>query len=125
MRHDGVVDDAALEAAYAGCAFTVYPSLMEGFGLPVAESLLRSRACVCSGRGALGESARGGGCLALDSVDAASLAGAIGSLIGDRVLLARLEAEARGRTFKTPADYAREIRDWMGTLPRRGNVTET
>ena len=58
LCYDGPVDDATLEAAYAGCAFTVYPSLIEGFGLPVLESLARGKPCVCSGQGALGESAR-------------------------------------------------------------------
>ena len=34
--------------------FTVYPSLIEGFGLPVLESLRHGKPCVCSARGALG-----------------------------------------------------------------------
>jgi glycosyltransferase involved in cell wall biosynthesis len=118
LRYDGVVDDAALDAAYATCSFTVYPSLMEGFGLPVSESLVRGKPCVCSGRGALGESARGGGCLALEAVDATSLAGAIGHLLADQPALERLSAEARARKFKSVADYAREVEDWMHTLSR-------
>ena len=91
LHFDGPVDDAALHAAYAACDFTVYPSLMEGFGLPVLESLQRGRPCICSSRGALGESARGGGCVALDAVDTASLAGALRRLIAnpdERVRLA-------------------------------------
>jgi glycosyltransferase involved in cell wall biosynthesis len=120
LRYDGVVDDDALDEAYATCLFTVYPSLMEGFGLPVSESLARGKPCVCSGQGALGESARGGGCLALETMDAAGLAGALRGLLVDRPALERLGAEARARKFKSPADYAREIREWMAALPRRG-----
>jgi glycosyltransferase involved in cell wall biosynthesis len=119
LRYDGVVGDAALNAAYAGCSFTVYPSLMEGFGLPVAESLVRGKPCICSGNGALGESARGGGCLALGSVDAAGLAEAMRLLLSDPATVGRLAGEARARTFKTPGDYAREIKAWMAGLRRR------
>jgi glycosyltransferase involved in cell wall biosynthesis len=112
------MDERSLNAAYRSAAFTVYPSLMEGFGLPVIESLARGKACVCSGLGALGESARGGGCFLLDGLDSKSLASAIGQLLGDPQLLLRLEGEARARTFKTWAQYAAEISDWMATLPR-------
>jgi glycosyltransferase involved in cell wall biosynthesis len=119
LRYDGPVDDTALHAAYAACAFTVYPSLMEGFGIPVIESLEHGRPCVCSGRGALGESARGGGCVPLASVDAPSLATAIGGLLGNPARIAALAHEAEGRTFPTWADYTRGITDWLGTLRRR------
>ena len=39
LRYDGPVDDDTVTAAYRECQFTVYPSLLEGFGLPVLESL--------------------------------------------------------------------------------------
>lgn len=116
VRYEGQASDAALDAAYRSAAFTVYPSLLEGFGLPVIESLSRGKPCVCSARGALGESARGGGCLALESVDSNSLAEAVGRLLGDPTLLSRLRVEAKERRFKTWSDYARELEDWMMTL---------
>ena len=115
----GSVSEATLRQAYAGASFTVYPSLIEGFGLPVLESLQHGKPCICSGGGALGESARGGGCLALDSVDPASLAFAIRHLLQDSAELTALSAAARRRTFKTWGDYARELTAWMHTLPRR------
>ncbi|TFZ05160.1 glycosyltransferase family 1 protein [Ramlibacter henchirensis] len=49
------VSDAALAALYSACAFTVYPSLYEGWGLPVAESLAHGRFCVCSSTSSLPE----------------------------------------------------------------------
>lgn len=120
LRYDGPASDAALDAAYAECAFTVYPSLIEGFGLPVIESLAHGKPCICSARGALGESTRGGGCLALDAVDAASLAGALHRLLSDPLQLAALALAARARKFRSWADYAADITAWMSTLPRRG-----
>jgi glycosyltransferase involved in cell wall biosynthesis len=117
VRYDGPVDDAELEAAYAACTFTVYPSLAEGFGLPVLESLARGKPCICLGRGALGEAARGGGCATLGSVDAASLAAGIAGLLDNPAEVARLGAEARARSFKGWGDYVRELAAWMGSLP--------
>lgn len=120
LRYDGPVPDGAVRAAYARCAFTVYPSLMEGFGLPVLESLAHGKPCICSGRGALGEAAQGGGCLTLEQVDAAALAGAIETLLRSPTERTRLGAEAGARTFKTWAECASGILGWMHAL-RRGN----
>jgi len=40
--------DAELAALYRGCQFTVFPSLFEGWGLPVSESLAHGRPCLSS-----------------------------------------------------------------------------
>lgn len=116
----GSLSESALHAAYRQCRFTVYPSLIEGFGLPVLESLQYGKPCVCSGRGALGESARGGGCLTVDSVDAASLAAAIRGLLQNSAALDALSSSTRQRKFKSWSDYAGELTAWMQTLARRG-----
>jgi glycosyltransferase involved in cell wall biosynthesis len=47
--------DAELLALYAGCQFTVFPSLFEGWGLPVTESLALGRPCISSNRASLPE----------------------------------------------------------------------
>jgi glycosyltransferase involved in cell wall biosynthesis len=119
LLYEGPADDAALQAAYRRCAFTVYPSLIEGFGLPVLESLQHGKPCVCSGLGALGESARGGGCVTLATVDAPALAAAIRRLLKHPAEVAALAAEARARKFKSWPDYAAELTAWMATLSRR------
>ncbi len=119
LLYHGAVPDAELQAAYRQCSFTVYPSMIEGFGLPVIESLQHGRPCICSARGALAESARGGGCIALHQVDAPGLAGAIRRLLQAPGELAALVTEARARRFKSWADCARELNAWMQGLPRR------
>jgi glycosyltransferase involved in cell wall biosynthesis len=119
LRYPGPAADAELHAAYQRCVFTVYPSRLEGFGLPVLESLQHGKPCICSVRGALGESARGGGCLALESVDASSLADAIRRLLTNSDEFTALAAAARSRTFRSWADYTRDLSDWMKRLPRR------
>jgi glycosyltransferase involved in cell wall biosynthesis len=118
LRYDGPASERDLEAAYVACTFTVYPSMIEGFGLPVIESLSHGKPCVCSARGALGESARGGGCLTLESTDTDALAIAIQRLLTSPDQLARLEREARARTFRTWRDYVDDLLGWTRELPR-------
>jgi glycosyltransferase involved in cell wall biosynthesis len=102
LRH---VDDETLLRAYRECRFTVYPSLMEGYGLPIVESLLHGKPCICGENGALGEVARGGGCLIVDQTSDDSLAQGIRKLLLDRELYERLSHEARVRKFRSWADY--------------------
>jgi glycosyltransferase involved in cell wall biosynthesis len=120
LVYGGAVGDAELQVAYQRCAFTVYPSLIEGFGLPVLESLQHGKPCVCSNDGALGEAASGGGCLALPAVDAAALTGAIRRLLKNPAEITTLSAAARKRKFKAWNTYAGELTAWMATLKRRG-----
>ncbi|HEY4302420.1 MAG TPA: glycosyltransferase [Candidatus Didemnitutus sp.] len=115
----GAVSDAALHEAYARCSFTVYPSLLEGFGLPVIESLRHGKPCVCANTGALGEAARDGGCLTVDLPDASSLRLAMRRLLSEPVARGQLADEARGRIFRGWSDYAGDLSDWMRSLPRR------
>jgi glycosyltransferase involved in cell wall biosynthesis len=55
LRHIDDADDTIIEALYRDCAFCLYPSLYEGFGLPVVEAALRGKAVICSDGGALSE----------------------------------------------------------------------
>ena len=96
LRH---INDHALHDAYDECAFTVFPSLAEGFGLPILESLWHGRPCVCGRNGAIGEIAQGGGCLTIDQSDTADLAAGMERLLTDPALLGHLREEARARVF--------------------------
>jgi len=42
------LDDARLKWLYQNCRFTLFPSLCEGWGLPVAESLRQGKLCLAS-----------------------------------------------------------------------------
>lgn len=116
VHHDGPADDATVAAAYATCAFTVYPSIAEGFGLPVLESVAHGKPCVCSGRGALGEAATGGGCLTLSTMNPAALADAIGRLLTEPAALAELSTQARRRPIRTWRDHATDLTTWIAEL---------
>ncbi len=109
LRWHGQADPEKLRTLYAACDFTVYPSVVEGFGLPVIESLWFGRPCVCANFGVMAENAAGGGCLTVDVRDAEALAGAMLTLAGDDGLRRRLASEATTRPLKTWSEYAREI----------------
>jgi glycosyltransferase involved in cell wall biosynthesis len=42
------IDDSQLRWLYENCRFTVYPSVYEGWGLPIAESLRHGKLCLAS-----------------------------------------------------------------------------
>jgi len=106
LRH---VNDETLHDVYRSCRFTVYPSLFEGFGLPIAESLWHRRPVVCGGNGALGEVAQGGGCLIVDQTNADALAAGMKKLLSDQEAYARLCAEARARRFRSWSEYIEKL----------------
>jgi FkbM family methyltransferase len=102
-------DDTRLHALFLECDFTVYPSLEEGFGLPILESLWNARPCICRNSGAMAEVATAGGCFMVDTADEASLAHAIYRLTEDHGLRTQLAIEAINLPFKKWGEYAREV----------------
>jgi glycosyltransferase involved in cell wall biosynthesis len=106
IRHSS---DIELQKIYAECDFTVYPSVEEGYGLPIVESLWNARPCICSNQGAMGEIARGGGCLTVDVADVSGLAIAMRQLVENGELRTELARAAVSRKIKTWNEYAEEI----------------
>ena len=49
------ISDAELSTLYRACAFTIYPSSYEGWGLPVTESLIHGKACLAANVSSLPE----------------------------------------------------------------------
>jgi glycosyltransferase involved in cell wall biosynthesis len=103
------IDDALLWWAYRLAAFTVFPSINEGFGLPVAESLQSGTPAIASRFGSLAEIAAGGGCVLVDPHDDHSIAAGMRSLLTDDARLAALTAEASARPAREWSDYADHV----------------
>ncbi len=110
------VEHSLLRRLYQEADFTVYPSVLEGFGLPVIESLWFGCPCVCANFGVMAENAVGGGCLATDVRDPASLASAILELAAAPELRNQLAVEATRRPLKTWQDYAGELLEAMKSV---------
>ena len=95
----GYVPDADLPALLSGALAFVFPSLYEGFGLPVLEAMACGTPVICSNTSSLPEVA-GEAALLVDPLDSHELAGAIHRIATDarlrRLLVARgLEQVAR------------------------------
>jgi glycosyltransferase involved in cell wall biosynthesis len=89
VRFAGLIPDADLPAFYSAAACFVYPSLFEGFGLPLLEAMACGAPVVSSNRAALPELVGEAG-LEVDPENVDALAGAIARIVGDRGLAREL-----------------------------------
>lgn len=117
LQHEGFpvetmssVSDEMLWAAYKLAHCVVFPSLNEGFGLPVAEALASGTPVITSNFGSMLEIAEaGGGALLVDPRDDDSITEALGTMLSDSDTVQRLRAEAASRPSRTWDDYAAEV----------------
>jgi glycosyltransferase involved in cell wall biosynthesis len=116
-RFPGWIDDEELESLYAAAAGFVFPSLAEGFGLPVLEAMARGLPVACSDRGAVAEVA-GDAALLFDPESPRAVADAVVRLLGDAHERERLARAGRARAAEftwartaagTLATYARAL----------------
>jgi glycosyltransferase involved in cell wall biosynthesis len=97
----GYVPDDDLPALYRCAELFCYPSLYEGFGIPVLEAMQCGTAVLTSGRSSMPEV--GGNCARyVDPEDVASIAGALAELMSDADMRKRLAelGPNRARNFR-------------------------
>jgi glycosyltransferase involved in cell wall biosynthesis len=94
---------AQLSSLYAGCTAFVYPSLYEGFGLPVLEALMHGAPVACSSTSSLPEVA-GQAAVYFSPTDVDDLKDALEALLWDGALRNRLRASgpAQAAAFSWP-----------------------
>ena len=107
------LSDSLLWAAYQLARCTVFPSLSEGFGLPVAESLASGTPVITANFGSMREIAAAGGALLVDPRDNHDLAEAMRRLLTDDALHRQLSTQARALPLRSWDEYAEEAWNYL------------
>lgn len=122
LRFHEAASDALVAELYASARTTVFPTIAEGCGLPLLESLWMGVPCVASDLPVLRENADGGGCALLPVNDVAAWQAGLGRILTDNIEHARLTEQAVTRPLPTWAAAAGPLRAALapGSAPRRG-----
>jgi glycosyltransferase involved in cell wall biosynthesis len=119
VRLLGYVEDEDLPGLYAGAAAFAFPSLAEGFGLPVIEAMAAGTPVLTSNCSSLVEVADGAARL-VDPLDVNSIRAGLEELLSDQAL--RDELARRGRERAAEFSWRRTARE---TLDYLTSVTST
>jgi glycosyltransferase involved in cell wall biosynthesis len=107
--------EEALRQVYAGAGVFVFPSLYEGFGIPVAEAFVSGVPVVASNSSSLPEVTRGAA-VEVDPEDTPAIGAAMLALVRDEALRARCIAAGRARALELT---------WEGTAEQTAAVYRT
>lgn len=119
----GYVSDEELEWLYANCAGFVFPSLAEGFGLPLLEAMSMGAACLTS-KGTATEEVAGDAALLVEAGDEEGIAEAMRLMWEDRGLVERLKEKgllrAKGYSWRGTAEGVMRVYEELAE-ERRAN----
>lgn len=115
VRFTGYVPEATLPELYAGARCFVFPSLYEGFGLPVLEAMACGAPVIAGNRTSLPEVA-GDAALLVDPTNVAAMAEAMNRILHDKAARDALRAKAPGQAAKF---------SWQRTAVKTREVYET
>jgi glycosyltransferase involved in cell wall biosynthesis len=110
LRYHRAASDEVLTELYAGARATVFPTIAEGCGLPLLESLWSGVPCVCSDLPVLRENAGGGGCVPAEVNSAPAWTTALKSVLTDEDAQIRVRRAAVTRVLPTWAEAAARLR---------------
>jgi glycosyltransferase involved in cell wall biosynthesis len=114
LHHHQAASDALMGRLFAAARATAFPTIAEGCGLPVLESLWKGRPCVCSDLAVLREIAEGGGCRLAAPNDPGAWAAALRAVLTDDPEWRRLAGAAAARRLPVWADTARTLLAGLG-----------
>lgn len=115
IRHLGYVQANELPHLYAGATLMVFPSLFEGFGIPLVEAMALGCPIAAANRTSIPEVV-GEAAVLFDPRSPDSLADALSRLLSDaalrRALVERGHAQAALYSWKKVAQETRQVFDW-------------
>jgi glycosyltransferase involved in cell wall biosynthesis len=111
----GFTDDADLPALYSAARVLAYPSLYEGFGLPILEAFACGTPVVTSTASSLPEVA-GDAALLVDPTDVEALTGALNTALADEAV--RAELVQRGRERVRLFGWEKAARELVGVYEK-------
>jgi glycosyltransferase involved in cell wall biosynthesis len=109
FRFHAAASDQELARLYENARAVVCPTIAEGCGLPLLESLWRGIPCVASDLPVLRENAEGGGCLLAAVDDATDWCGKLRLVLANDDENRRLQREAMARPLPRWAETAQTI----------------
>lgn len=105
-------NDYELKHLYQNCMFSVYPSLYEGWGLPIGESLWHGKICATSDRSSMPE-AGGRSCEYFDPENVDNIVSVLKRLISDAVYLQSRNSSIDHSQLKTWRDASQSLLDTL------------
>jgi glycosyltransferase involved in cell wall biosynthesis len=113
-RYEGI-ENCCLARFYENCTFSILPSFIEGFGLPIVESLSFGKPVVTSDSTSMGELLVLPGTIGFSHEHSPNLEEILEQLISKRELLGTLTAEALEvrSTLGTWEEYAAELYEFV------------
>ena len=109
------ISNDELGRLYDDCLFTAFPSIYEGWGLPIVESMARGKVCICSNVTSMPEA--GGDCAVyIDPYSISDAYTTFETFVFDRDALARREDKVRTE-FRSPS-WMEAARDFRAALAR-------
>ncbi len=122
VRYLGHVDEPTLEALYQSAAVLAYPSLYEGFGLPLLEAMAHGVPAVVGSAGALPELALGAA-LSVNAEDPNDIAAGLERLLTDEGMRKKLGEEgmrrAAGYSWASAAERTLDVLRRISRRPER------
>jgi glycosyltransferase involved in cell wall biosynthesis len=111
------ISDGVLAAGYRNARAVLFPSLNEGFGLPVVESIASGTPVLTSRFGSMAEIGAGRGALLVDPRDDDDLVRGLREIIDDEAVRARLHEELGRFEARSWVQYADDL--WGFLFPER------
>lgn len=109
---EGAVSDNRLQELYQEADIFAYPSIYEGFGIPVLEAVSYGIPVLTTHHGALEEVTRGGGCVICDG-SPSMLGNELRNLLVDTALRETLSHQSSQRKIRSMKDVAQDILNFL------------